>query len=289
MLLVYGDEAEVAAGSISGGCLENDLLQSAWERTEEGPALVTYDSTSEDDIVWGFGLGCNGIVKVLLERLPEDGGPIGFIKQVVETRRPGMIETIIEEGPNLGEHRYGFGLDTQYARAGVFAEVVRPPRRLVLFGSGHDALPLLRAGKSLGWHVAVLDHRDSPKSRFREANEFVRASPDAPLSGVALDEESALVIMSHNYLADLAAFRHALESSAGYIGLLGPYARSQKMIEELDAQDAARHSRVHAPIGLDIGAEGPDEIALAIVSEIQAFFAGRSGSSLSGRKEALHG
>ena len=296
-----------AAGSISGGCLEGDVLQFAWERTTVGPALVTYDSTADQDIVWGFGLGCSGVVRVLLERLPEDGGLLAYLANCFDARRPALVATAIGEGSELGKRRLDIGSDDplycELLRIGegsrtahvdgveMLLEHIPPPRPIVIFGAGHDAGPLVAAAKGIGWHVTVVDGRPSyvRRDRFPDADALVLAGPEEAVGRVVIDAQTSVVIMNHNFLHDLAILRGVLRTSASYVGLLGPRVRSERLLSELEMDHAsARLERVHAPIGLDLGAEGPDEIALSIVAEIQAAARGRAAGSLNGRSAPLH-
>src|SRR5579862_6213499 len=147
------------AGTISGGCLESDLVQSAWDKTANGPTLVTYDATSSEDLVWGFGLGCTGVIEVLLERLPPDGGPLVFLDERLQAQTPGVLATVISNGPILARHwNVGIGsppqiveaarpmlgkvgvsvceVDLEGERVSILLEGVLPPLRLGIFGAG---------------------------------------------------------------------------------------------------------------------------------------------------------
>jgi len=296
------------AGSISGGCLEGDVVRTAWERTENGSALVTYDATADEDIVWGFGLGCNGVVQVLLERLPGDGGPIKFLAECHDSRRPGVLATVVSEGPSLGSH-YEFAGDfgssavalhasalsakNEIAQVGnevLLFESVVPPHALTIFGAGHDAVPLVLAAKGLGWHVTVVDWRPAyaRADRFPSVDSLVLSRPEATGS-LALEPGSAAVVMTHNYLSDLEILRHLLPGAPTYVGLLGPRRRTDRLLSELGPDVSSFDlTKLRAPIGLDIGADEPDEIALAIIAEIQAFFTGRAAKPLHGFSEPLH-
>jgi xanthine dehydrogenase accessory factor len=300
------------AGSISGGCLEGDVVQTAWERTANGPALVTYDATADEDIVWGFGLGCNGIVQVLMERLPTDGGVIAFLADCYQKRLPGVVATNVTEGPDLGCRQTfcGAGVppanlppiathaktllgtrNSETKRFGdqtVLFEAVLPPHSLVIFGAGHDAVPLAEAAKFIGWHVTVVDWRPNyvNGARFPSADSVFVARPEET-GTLALEPNCAAVVMTHNYLKDLEILRHLLPGSPAYVGLLGPRRRADRLLGDL-ALDERYLAKLHAPIGLDLGAEGPDEIALAIIGEIQAFLSGRKAGSLNGYTDPLH-
>ena len=305
------------AGSISGGCLENDLIQTAWQRTESRPAaLVTYDATSENDIVWGYGMGCNGIVQTLLERIVPGAAwnPIRFMQHCVETRIAGVIATVIRGAdsglPAVGTHWYGTenglvggasltdALETQiiaqvqhcltaqssYVAVAetnglameIFFEYVPVPVPLIIFGAGQDAVPLSRLACELGWHVMLADYRTEllTHERFPDADAFLPLSREIFLISLNVRQNTNVVLMTHNYLRDLEILPSLLDSPAPYIGILGPKRRSERLLSDLlqagFAVTPSHRARIFAPVGLDIGAEGPEEIALAILAEMQA-------------------
>jgi xanthine/CO dehydrogenase XdhC/CoxF family maturation factor len=239
------------------GALERDVLGKAWWRTQEGPLVVTYDSTSADDEeTWTFGLGCNGRVDVLLERLAPSGEahPLDFIARCLETRRPGVMATVFRGGPDAMGRRLVLDADgvrsdlptgrlrdvvreaaealTREGRtrseriedvAGpheVLLEVVRPPRSLVIFGTGQDAVPLVRLAAGLGFHLTVVSNTSggAPADLFQEANIRVTASPSAVREKLVLEDDAAVVIMTHNLSHDRGYLRFALESACTYVG-----------------------------------------------------------------------
>jgi xanthine/CO dehydrogenase XdhC/CoxF family maturation factor len=307
-------EAGWVAGSVSGGCLEGDVLTTAWDRTTKGPALVTYDSTSSDDIVWGFGLGCQGSVTVLFERVDTSGGPLPFLARTIEDREPGVVATIVS-GPGLS-HRSCVSARTlpedpiearslEFLGSGgctveevndeqVLFESVQPPLGLTIFGAGHDAIPLVQAAKNLGWYVTVVDHRAAfaDKNRFPAADRVLLAAPEAIGQTIQLEAGSAAVVMTHNYLTDLAILGRLLRLPLSYVGQLGPRVRTDRMLEELAADGlsltAEQSHRLHAPVGLDLGGASPEEVALAVVAEVQAVNRGRSGRMLQDHTGPLH-
>ena len=287
------------AGSISGGCLESDLTQSAWEKTESGPTLVTYDATADEDILWGYGLGCNGTVQVFLERIDEPGGPLAFFSDCYERGVAGVVSTVLSHGPEFGRHAYVMdesrtvGLET-FEGVTRFFDPVTPRLELFVFGAGHDSLPLVRLGKALGWRVTVVDKRAQAlsKERFSEADSLIVCAPEDVAKKVILGARSAVVLMTHHYLHDRQLLQYALGSPASYVGLLGPKRRAERLLSDLRddgfVATEAQVERLHAPIGLDIGAEGPDEIALAIVAEIQAFLKRKQPASLRESDVPIH-
>jgi len=323
------------AGGVSGGCLEGELLKKAWWRTAQGPVVVTYDSTtSDDEVSWSFGLGCNGRVEVLQERVGPEATPthpLEFLARRLTTRTPGVLATVFRAeskaparvGQRLlldeadvrwdltdsrlkdaiqrdalsalsagrtAAHRYG----SAEAAVEVLVEVVRPPRPLVIFGSGQDAVPLVRLAGELGFHTTLVANRPTgvPAEAFADADERLAATPETAAGRVALTEESAVVIMTHNLLHDRGFLRLALESPASYIGALGPRLRTEQMLRELAQQGFlltdAQRARLHSPTGLDVGAEQSEEIALAILGEVLAAAAARDGASLRRRAGPIH-
>jgi xanthine/CO dehydrogenase XdhC/CoxF family maturation factor len=324
------------AGSVSGGCLESDLLERAWPLTASGePALLTYDTTEESDSILGVGVGCRGVVRVLIERLAPGRAPdpIGFLRECLQQRQAGALVTVFSRDDAVqtrvgaclllrGDGRVSGDIEDvelaaraeQDARralqggrseaklyplragtAAVFIEVVRPPVPLVVFGAGHDALPMARLAKELGWHVTVVDARPAyaTRGRFPEADDVVLCPPEAIPTRVRLDPETVALVMTHNYLQDQRLLEVLLPSPVRYLGILGPRSRTRRLLADLAAQGLTwtegQLERLYAPVGLDIGADGPEEIALAVLAEIQAALAGRSGGSLRQRAGTIHG
>ncbi len=172
----------------------------------------------------------------------------------------------------------------------VVLEVVEPPPTLIVCGSGPDALPLVRFARELGWYVAVLDGRFRPatRARFAAADEVATLADVDRIHALAARPRAAAVIMTHNLVEDEKFLGLLLPTPAGYLGLLGPKHRASRLLDRLGPLDAQDRDRLHAPVGLDLGAETPAEIALAIVAEIRATFAGRSGGPLRDRGMPIH-
>lgn len=328
------------AGGISGGCLEGDVLRKAWWRTEAtGSALVTYDSTADEDdeMAWGLGLGCNGIVRVLLERLPSDGGrdnSFSFLRECLELRKAGVLATVYEspghpdwvgqqfwrneteagatvtddvllhalkhDADDVFRERVSrnavYGLENGET-VFVFWEAITPPTPLVIFGAGQDTLPVIRFAKELGWHVTVVAPRAPVNTnvlarRFPGADAIVATMSDEISDHVEIDADSAVLLMTHQYYDDLSLLPMILRSPARYIGVLGPRKRAERLLTELARRGeiftAEELARLHAPVGLDIGADTPEEIALSAVSEIKMVLAGRDGGALRHRVDTIH-
>lgn len=190
-------------------------------------------------------------------------------------------------------HIHGF---TQSGhRLEVLFEVLHPPIQLVLLGDGPDIRPVVRMGRELGWRVVVIGRKPITdlRARFPEATEHVfLMHPEDVLAHVALDPSSAVVTMTHNFIRDRDLLAQLVPSAARYIGMLGPRERTDRLLEELESQGAGftepQLERLYAPVGLDLGTEAPEEIALSIVAEVQSVFAGRSGVSLRDRQGPIH-
>ncbi|QKG56280.1 XdhC family protein [Hymenobacter sp. BRD128] len=184
-------------------------------------------------------------------------------------------------------------IETDAGAVRASLEVLTPPLRLVVYGAGNDAQPLVHLAASLGWHITVVDGRPNlaTAARFPEAAE-VRIVPVRELETATPDPLAYHVLLSHNYAYDLAALQTLLVSPAPYIGLLGPRLKAQRLLDELAAFPAAQvqqlRQRLRSPIGLDLGSETPEEIALAIVAEIQAQRSGRQGRPLRERAGTVH-
>jgi xanthine/CO dehydrogenase XdhC/CoxF family maturation factor/CTP:molybdopterin cytidylyltransferase MocA len=322
-------------GSISGGCLERDVLNQARRVLQwNEPTVVTYDSMSDDDIVWGFGLGCNGIVDVLIEPLSHNGerGQIAFLTECLHHRQVGVLATVFavegqmkakvgnrlmlsEQRPaihDIGDYDLAEAIlgDSQGAlesgmskvrtyemaagRAEVFIEVIQPPVPLVIFGAGHDAVPLVRLAKELGWHVTLVDHRPgyATRMRFPSADVLIVCRPEEVLQRVEIERRTVAAIMTHNYLHDLELLRTLLPTPLRYIGILGPKPRTRRLLDDIQENGLALREesigRLYGPIGLDIGADAPEEIALAVVAEITAVLTGRLGGLSRNREGPLH-
>jgi xanthine dehydrogenase accessory factor len=176
----------------------------------------------------------------------------------------------------------------------VFIEVVVPPLPLLICGAGHDALPLARLAHELGWWVMVADSRPAFATRDRVpwADQVILAEDHEVAVKADIDRRTFVVVMTHNFLHDLNILRGLLRTPARYIGLLGPKARTEKLLSDLAEEklslDEAQRARLYAPVGLDTGADSPEEIALSITAEILAVRNGRTTASLRDRRGPIH-
>jgi xanthine dehydrogenase accessory factor len=325
-------ESGEPVGNLSGGCLEGEVETVSRTVMRDGETrLELYDLTADDEVVWGWGLGCNGAIEVFVEPADKALEIADALRTAIRDERRVAVGTVLESTmPGLergdrmlrsdGDQEGSLGdesargalgravaaalvggetgiveLSSEGGRARVFIEAIEPPLRLLVCGAGHDAIPLVHQASRLGWTVVVTDDRESflNEERFPGASSFVLARPDEVADRVGADSRSYAVVMSHNYLRDRAYLRALLGTDAAYIGMLGPKARLARLFDDL-AGDGVRPSleeraRVHGPAGLDLGAEGPDEIAAAIVAEILALARGRFAGFLRDRETTIHG
>jgi len=313
-------------GAISGGCLEGDALRKAqFAIFQQQNKLVVYDTTDEDDLKFGVQLGCNGIVYILFEPLKPDDekNQINLLKRVSQQRRDAMLVTVFNENntavqkgtccvvneaesfcsddemsllideskPLLRQKETVIKDDTN---GSVLYQFIPPSTQLVIVGAGNDAQPLAEMAFLLGWNIVVIDGRPvyATKNRFPKANKISLTKPAEILSAVNIDEQTAVVLMTHNYNYDLAALEQLVKTNCKYIGALGPKKKLHKMFNDLNEKGIMISQKmmqsIYGPVGLDIGAETSEEIALSVLSEIKAVFSQREGSSLKERTTEIH-
>lgn len=269
------------AGAISGGCLEGDVLRRGFWRTESGPAVVTYDA-SED----GIGSGCNGVIDVLLEREPIGGiDPIAVLARCMREQRRTTIVTRFRGG--FARTEVVDGATETHVADGALFELVVPPPRLFVLGAGIDAVPVIEQARAIGWEVIACAPYARPELRTRlaGADRVLIGPPDEIAREIDASDRAAAIVMNHDYAHDRLCLGAMLGSSARYIGALGPRKRTAQMLEELGMQADAR---LHAPVGLELGADNAEEIALAIVAEVQAALARAPAHSLKHRIGPIH-
>jgi xanthine/CO dehydrogenase XdhC/CoxF family maturation factor len=310
-LLVTADGQRL--GSISGGCLEEDVMARAVRVAETGvPDVVVYDTSSENDLVWGVGLGCHGVVRVLLEKLPTHPEWADRLARNTAGRRPTRL--LVRHG-GADRTLWGTRLAAESEKESdddVFLQIIAPPPALAIFGAGDDAMPLLRFANDLGWHVTVADPRASmaTATRFPQADArtvgpaeqlvarvYGPGPAPAPPVHRSLGEggggvEGLAVVMTHHYVHDVPLLRDLLPRPLAYLGLLGPKIRTEKILADLAAGGFAitpeMRERLHAPVGLDLGADTPEQVALAIVAEMLAVLAHREARPLRERTQPIH-
>ena len=331
--MLVSDDGELT-GAISGGCLEGDALQKALTVLHHGKArVVTYDTMDEDD-PFGVGLGCNGILQVLMEPVGKNDpcSPIELLRRTIAERKHSVLATLYSledrKGPQPGtcllldhdgvwtgslpdkELDEAVRVDMQKSLAGMrssfhhyrsssgpmnaFLEYIPPPVSLVVVGAGNDAQPLVSLSKSLGWETTVVDGRSSHASldRFGSGCRVMVSRPEEVWEQTETDRRTAIVLMTHNYVYDKAVMKSLLGKEFGYLGMLGPKRKSERMIEELRREGETLPpevlDRLYAPVGLNIGAEGPGEIAVSVVAGICAAMSDRPGTPLRNLEGSIH-
>ncbi len=292
-LLVRADGTRL--GSISGGCLEEDIMARARQVHASGqPDTVVYDTTSENDLVWGVGLGCHGVVRVLLEKVASRPPWALALARNFTQRRMSAVAVTHSVGACA---TWG----TRLAAPGdcadpeqLFLDAIAPPTALTIFGAGDDAQPLARLAHELGWHVTIADPRATfaTAARFPFAQAHVTGPAEDLVGQVALGPDTLAVVMTHHYVHDVPLLRGLFQRPLAYLGLLGPKKRAEKILTDLAstglAITAEHRARLHAPVGLDLGADSPEQVALAMLAEMQAVLSGRDARSLRERARPIH-
>jgi xanthine dehydrogenase accessory factor len=310
------------AGTISGGCLETEVVRKAAWLAREGAVVQRYSTMFDDTAEVPFGLGCGGVVDLLLE--PADTAECRALIAALEGSLAGETAIVLtwlpREGKRLrravlsagGDFLFASGGLTEpelvEARAGVlrrdwveimpegiYVERIAAPQRLFVLGAGDDAKPLVSMGALLGWSVTVMDGRTqlARAERFPEAERVV-ALPSASADVLGIRPEDAVVLMTHSYEQDRELLEALLPLRPMYLGLLGARHRSSLLVSEVAAKlgrtIAACCEEVYAPVGLDLGGDGPEAIALAVIAEVQACCMGKLGASrrLSAEDVARH-
>ncbi len=313
-------------GMVSGGCLEHDILEHGRRALQSGRSwVIRYDSTSEDDIVFGTGLGCNGVIDVFIEPITEQFPEcfISAVESCQKARRAGALGTGIHGHGNSASGQHAFLADGDWTgnetllplleaypsrsentallsgeirgtSARIFVQPLLPPIQLVVFGGWQDVIPLIRFAREIGFQVVVVDARQRQSSLrfFREADAVLLCSPREALARIQFDERTVAVLMNHNFERDQEALSALTKIYTPFLGMLGPKRRQQRIIEYVRASgvlisdEFARH--IHGPVGLDIGAENPEEIALSIMAEILAVLNERNAKPVRDRSVPLH-
>lgn len=316
------------AGSISGGCLEGEIMRKAAWLTRDGAVVERYSTMFDDTSEIPYGLGCGGVLDLLLEPahspeadallrsfeqaqrgesflcatlLPTDGHPLA---RVLWNRTGSMIFA----SDSLGAHGidelaalYGPSAQTEWHTASItnqnrdiFVEQILPPQRLIIFGAGDDAQPLAHIAHALGWRVVVADGRAwlARPERFPGAERVVALDGvQSNVAALGLNSNDAVAMLTHSFEQDRLLLPSLLPLDLRYLGLLGARSRSHLLIEETARQlkwtGAQCLACVHAPVGLDLGGDNPEAVALSIVAEIQAVLNGKAAGSRNMAEEDL--
>ena len=255
------DREGVFRGMLSGGCLEGDLAVRAGQVLDSGkPQVATYDLGQDDDELWGMGVGCDGLMRMVLQPLQSDAGYEPFA----------TIATILR-----GDEPRSLALRVDAEGVDELQIDVQPPPRLLVLGAGLDAEPVVRFAAELGWRCSVADHRPA----YIENGDFAKAvgthcQPAEELATTLdLGRFDAAIVMSHHLVSDRAYLAQLAETRMRYVGLLGPKQRRERLLADLGDKAGDLEGRLHGPAGLDIGGRGPGPIALSIVAQVQKILA----------------
>ena len=278
------------AGSVSGGCLEGEVFEQAQAILKGRPASLFHYGVS-DDLAWTVGLSCGGEVDVLIEPLSEVHRKlIGAL----QAERPVVLETDVGAAPGARQLLTPTDAgasdlleqENPVRRDGTFLEPFPRPPELFIFGGSHVAIPLTRLADALGFRVTVVDARSkfADRERFPEARRVVHAWPDEVLKELPMDGSTYVVILTHDPKFDDPTITAALRGRPRYIGAIGSKKTHRERVARLTAAgvNPAELGRVHAPIGLDLGAQTAEETALAILSQMVAVRHGKSGGPMAG-------
>lgn len=329
-----------SVGAISGGCLEGEVTRKAAWITRNGPAVERYstlfdeildETTSPDTREIPYGLGCGGVLDVLLEPvaspethavlraleaaqrgetlysatvLPGADNSFPFARVIVREDvsiffasahlNPGL-QVELASLARIGNETTAVSISLGNEARDVFLESILQPQRLVIFGAGDDARPLVRMAHLLGWHMAVADGRAwlAQAARFPEAAQVLALSENAAnIEELHLTDRDAAVMLTHSFDQDKNLLRKLLPLELRYFGLLGARHRSRILLTEVAAQlgwtpEECLH-RVHTPTGLDLGGDSPEAVALAILAEIQAVLHGKNAMARGMSEEDFH-
>jgi xanthine/CO dehydrogenase XdhC/CoxF family maturation factor len=317
-------EDGVMSGAISGGCLEGDALRKAALAITQGKnKLVIYDTTDDDDAKLGIQLGCNGIVSILFEPILEEAvnNPIQVLKDAIAKREPSLIITIFSK-----EQQKQYGTFNQkklpsFVRELIAADILQvnqtrkslhkelllegnqyhcfieycePTISLVIVGAGNDAIPLAKMATVIGWNLSIIDGRitHANSQRFPSIKNLIVGKPQEIIEQLMFDDRTAFVLMTHNYNYDLSMLEHLQGKDFGYIGLLGPASKRDRMFAELEQKGVffseKELKKIFGPTGLNLGAETSEEIALSICSEIMSFFNNTTAIQLREKLDPIH-
>ena len=273
-------------GSVSGGCVESDVVLAAEEVLAGGPPrLLTYGIT--DEMAFGIGLPCGGEIDV-------------FVEELTEVEQPDVTLTVVA-GEGVGERLHDAELERAARRRGsshlielgdrtVLADVNAPPPRLFVYGAVDTAEALCRAAKLLGWRTLVADARASfaTPERIPSADELLLLWPDDAMAHAEPDLGTAVVVLTHDDKFDLPMIRGALASDAFYVGWSRRNQERRRGLLRDDGVIDDELDRISGPTGLDIGAASPSETAVSIRAEIIAVRGGRAGGRLKDAKTRIH-
>ncbi len=310
-------------GLLGGGCFEADLLEHAMQVFEDKQSqTLFYDMRGPEDLVWGLGLGCNGAVRIRLEYASPDNdfSPLTVLESAISLNQECVIATInqsefndikpdthhlitieqaiLQDGP-LPEYFYSTcneilksgqseyrQLDIEGKEIEVFFSLVTPPIHLIIVGGGPDSVPVMETAMLLGWSITLIDYRESytKPEKFPAGISILKATPQELQENLEVFNANAVVLMTHKFEYDLNYLEVFTQTAIPYIGLLGPTARKNELLKSLKVKTDIT-GRIFGPVGIDIGGELPEEIALSLIAEIQAVLNNRQGGHLSQKED----
>ncbi|MFB6299213.1 MAG: XdhC family protein [Halobacteriales archaeon] len=323
------DDETGALGSITAGCLEDEVFELASEVLADGsPRVETYDLMEDEDDVWGLGVGCNGIIDILLEPLDASYEPA--IEAIEANERIGVITVVDGDEATTGSRAYyrpGEGLtvetgtfpnwlldaladpaatlvedggsdtiriETEAGSAEVFIDGLEPAPELVVLGTGHDVGPVVELGAKNDFRTTVIGFRGAAdlEDRFPHADAIKRTSP-ANLADIHdFGPDTYVVVMTHNFIDDRLAIDALVDTDVAYIGLMGPHDRFEEMLEDFAEEGRTftedELDRIYTPIGIDLGGGSPYQIATSIVAEVLAVANDRTPKHLRVREGPIH-
>jgi len=266
------------AGSVSNGCIEGAVFEESQKVLKAGtPKLAAFGVA--DDVAFSVGLACGGHIEVFIQPL---GGEHKQLIELLDDNRPATLRTNLVTGQSSLSEGTPPGSELARRDGDWFIEPFRRPAQLIIVGAIHIAIPLHRLAKLMGYRVTVIDARAkfATKERFPEADELIVAWPDEAMTKLTLDNSTYVVILTHDPKFDLPALRSVLGKDVAYIGAIGSRKTNEKRFAALREEGFTEEqiSRVHGPVGLDLGGRGAEETALGILAEITAVRFGGSGS-----------
>ncbi len=315
-------------GGISGGCLEGNALKKAQMAIhKKAVSKVVYDTLEEEDHQIGIGLGCNGRIEILFSpiNLADTNNSIELLRQTIEADRPAILLKIIAStdrsllgvnqllvddyqeasigGINVLDLASAIDATLERKKPKVFhfenaagekiellSEYLRPETRLVIIGNNYDVNALIGVANELGWQVSVVGKKGKVLKSIADKVEKIYDYSEA--SNIPIDEYTAVILMTHDYRRDLQMLPFFIRKDLPYLGMLGPRKRFEKLNEELrekvHCDDLKNIAHIHGPVGLDIGAESPEEISLSIAAEIVSIFRKRDARPLKFRTGTIH-
>ncbi|MGH7469546.1 MAG: XdhC family protein [Longimicrobiales bacterium] len=317
-MLIADDGA--MAGSVSGGCLEADVREVALMVIRDGaPRMLHYETGGDDTSPFGLGLGCNGAVDIFVQRATSpdaletarqvrallEGDAAFTVSTVVEGERGLGCALVVESNGNPAGSTGDATLDRALVTRArgllsdglsklhelealqVFTDVQLPPPILLILGAGEDARPLAAYGANAGFRVTIVDHRPAylDTDHYPAGVRLVAARPESSVSDLPIGPQTYAVVKTHSLAYDREWVRRLLAADVPYIGVLGPRDRIDDLLRQLGAEG---NDRVFGPVGLDLGADGPEQIALSIVAELLAVLSGRNPRHLREREGLIH-